>query len=187
MLLGASWNMQLDIPMDANEVGRILDEQDIEQFRQAIERDKDLRDKVIGQAVQAAESGVAKQAMPVAGESLQTAIEREIVKARAAARSAAPIQAGRVVPGLGTTPDALVFETTPVGKVARLVSVNVASGQGYRVIWRGGKYLLQTVGGKTLDSSDSDLWWLLLLLALMEKKRRDDEEKRRKAEEAARR
>lgn len=185
MLLGASWNLQLDIPMEPGEVARILDEKDLEDFRKAIEKDTGLRERVIGQAIQAADSGVAKFAVPQAGESMQTAIEREIVRARAAARAAAPIQAGRVVPGLGTTPDALVFESSAVGKVARLVSVNVASGAGYRVIWRGGKYLLQTVGGRTLDSS-GDLWWLLLLLALLEKKRHDEEE-RRKAQEAAQR
>lgn len=184
MLLGASWNLQLDIPMDEGEVARILDEKDLEDFRKAIEKDTGLRERVIAQAIEAADSGVAKLAVPQAGEAMQTAVEREIVKARAAARAAAPIQAGRVVPGLGTAPDALVFETTPVGKVARLVSVNVASGVAYRVIWRGGKYLLQTVGGRTIDSGE-DLWWLLLLLALLEKKRRDEEE-RRKAQEAAR-
>ena len=184
MLLGASWNLQLDIPMDEGEVARILDEKDLEDFRKAIEKDTGLRERVIAQAIEAADSGVAKLAVPQAGEAMQTAVEREIVKARAAARAAAPIQAGRIIPGLGTAPDALVFETTPVGKVARLVSVNVASGAAYRVIWRGGKYLLQTVGGRTIDSGD-DLWWLLLLLALLEKKRRDEEE-RRKAQEAAR-
>lgn len=173
MLLGASWNLQMDVPQDPDEVARILDQKDIEDFRKAIEKDTGLRDRVVAQAIQVAESGAAKLAMPIAGETMEKAIEREIIKARAAARAAAPVQAGRVVPGLGTTPDALVFETTPVGKVARLVSVNVASGKAYRVIWRGGKYLLQTVGGRTVDSGD-DLWWLLLLLALMEKKRRDD-------------
>lgn len=268
MLLGASWNLQLDIPMDDKEVARILDEKDLENFRKAIEKDTALADKVIQQVAESAESGIVKQAIDAqaiekakraaliaknrarlarlkilrteakkkmqaaaenaqkaltpesrdvaheeervaanevsaidsesivldgeidvaqraGAETLDKAIEREIVKARAAARAAAPIQAGRVVPGLGVTPDALVFETTPVGKVARLVSVNVASGQAYRVIWRGGKYLLQTVGGRTIDSDD-DLWWLLLLLALMEKKRRDDLERERLAREAAR-
>lgn len=181
MLLGASWNLQLDIPMDDKEVARILDEKDLENFRKAIEKDTGLRERVIEQAIRAADSGVAKFAVPQAGESMQIAVEREIVKARAAARAAAPIQAGRVVPGLGVTPDALVFETTPVGKVARLVSVNVASGQSYRVIWRNGVYLLQTTGGRTLDS-DTDLWWLLLILALLEKKRRDDLERKRQEE-----
>ncbi len=268
MLLGASWNLQLDIPMDDKEVARILDEKDLENFRKAIEKDTALADKVIQQVAESAESGIVKQAIDeqaiekakraaliaknrarlarlkilrteakkkmqaaaenaqkaltpesrdvaheeervaanevsaidsesivldgeidvaqrAGAETLDKAIEREIVKARAAARAAAPIQAGRVVPGLGVTPDALVFETTPVGKVARLVSVNVASGQAYRVIWRGGKYLLQTIGGRTIDSDD-DLWWLLLLLALLEKKRRDDLERERLAREAAR-
>ncbi len=264
MLLGASWNLQLDIPMDDKEVARILDEKDLENFRKAIEKDTALADKVIQQVAESAESGIVKQAIDeqaiekakraaliaknrarlarlkilrteakkkmqaaaenaqkaltpesrdvaheeervaanevsaidsesivldgeidvaqrAGAETLDKAIEREIVKARAAARAAAPIQAGRVVPGLGVTPDALVFETTPVGKVARLVSVNVASGQAYRVIWRNGVYLLQTTGGRTLDS-DTDLWWLLLLLALLEKKRRDDLERKRQEE-----
>lgn len=185
MLLGASWNMQLDVPMSEAEVGRLLDEQTLDEFRMAVERDPALADRVVKQAGESAETGIIKHILWTDAESAQHAIEREMVKARAAARAAAPIQAGRVVPGLGATPDALVFESTPIGKKATLVSVNVATGAGYRVIWRGGKYLLQTVGGRTLDSS-GDLWWLLLLLALLEKKRRDDEE-RRKAEEAAQR
>ena len=288
MLLGASWNLQLDIPMDEGEVARILDEKTLADFKAAVERDELLTNRVVEQVVEQLDSGVAKQAVesaegqallgkakkaraqleklkalratlraeaasaaseakaalpeearaavdaaiaadaPLADKTvdeiikskaangraiidkladtarrlgpindeivaaqkeikaadMRPLIEREIVKARAAARAAAPIQAGRIIPGLGTAPDALVFETTPVGKVARLVSVNVASGAAYRVIWRGGKYLLQTVGGRTIDSG-GDLWWLLLLLALLEKKRRDEEE-RRKAQEAAR-
>ena len=88
MLLGASWNLQLDIPMDEGEVARILDEKDLEDFRKAIEKDTGLRERVIAQAIEAADSGVAKLAVPQAGEAMQTAVEREIVKARAAARAA---------------------------------------------------------------------------------------------------
>lgn len=184
MLLGASWNMRLDVPQDPNEIERLLDRDTLEQVREAVAKDRRVIDRIIMQGAEIAESGIIKQVTSVAGEPLQIAIEREIVKARAAARAAAPIQAGRVVPGLGRTPDALVFETTPVGKSARLVSVNVATGRSFRVLWRGGKYLLQTVGGRTIDSS-TDVWWLLLLLGLLEKKRRDDEERRRQAEQAA--
>lgn len=169
-----------DIPQDPKEIERLLDEQNYAEFKKAIERDSGLADRVIEQAGQAMESGVIKFVTPVAGESYTIAVEREIVKARAAARAAAPIQAGRVVPGFGVTPDALVFETTPVGKAARLVSVNVATGAAYRVIWRGGRYLLQTVGGRTIDSGE-DLWWLLFLLALLEKKRRDEDERKKAA------
>jgi hypothetical protein len=175
--------MRLDIPMEPGEVAKLLDEQTLNEFRKAVEADTTLADKVIAQAAETIESGVIKGVTFTDAEAAHITIEKEIVKARAVARANAAIQAGRFVPGLGATPDALVFETTPVGKVARLVSVNVATGQAYRVIWRGGKYLLQTVGGRTIDSDD-DLWWLLLLLALMEKKRRDDEA-RRKAEEVA--
>ena len=185
MLLGASWNIRLDVPIDPEEIGRLLDQRTLDDFKRAVAADSTLADRVIVQAGQSLESGVLKGVTPIQGEPMHVTVEREIVKARAAARARAPVLMGKLVPGFGAAPDALVFETTPIGKKATLVSVNVATGAGYRVIWRGGKYLLQTVGGRTLDSS-GDLWWLLLLLALLEKKRRDEEE-RRKAEEAGQR
>lgn len=157
-------------------------------LRAQIERLMELRKVAVGAEAAAIEAEIAEVAKAISAEaqaapSLTVVVEREIVRARAAARAAAPIQAGRVAPGIGAAPDAIVFETTPVGKVARLVSVNVATGAGHRVIWRGGKYLLQTTGGRTIDSN-ADLWWLLLLLALLEKKRRDDEERKKREAEA---
>ena len=60
------------------------------------------------------------------------------------------------------------------------VSVVMAQGGGYRVVRRRGKYIVQTLGGRTVDNVDN-LALALLLFALLEKKRRDAERKREEA------
>jgi hypothetical protein len=182
MLLGASWNLRLDVPMNPDEINELLDEKTLNDFRKAVEADTALASRVIVQAGEGLESGVLKGLRPIAGEPMHVTVEREIVKARAAARAAAAVPQGHRVMGIGSVPDGLVFETTSGGrKRPMLISVNVATGQYFKVIWRNGRYLLMTIGNRTLDS-DTDLWWLLLLLALLEKQRRDEAERKRQEE-----
>lgn len=173
LLLGASWNLRLDAPVEPGEVERILDKKNLDEIKAAVESDGALADQVIVQSAENVESGVIKSVAFTEAEPAHITIERELVKARAAARAQAAVPPGTFIRGVGRIPEGLVFESTPKGKKAALVSVNVATSEGYRVIWRAGKYLLQTKGGRTLDSG-GDLWWLLLLLGLMEKKRRED-------------
>ena len=77
MLLGASWNLQLDIPMDEGEVARILDEKTLADFKAAVERDELLTNRVVEQVVEQLDSGVAKQAVESAeGQALLSKSKR---------------------------------------------------------------------------------------------------------------
>lgn len=185
MALGASWNASLDVPLTDAEADEILDRAGKKEVAKAIARDQTVADAVIADAAGVAESGVLAEqgiAIGVGGESLTIQVERRAVAllGEARARSAVPI--GTQVRGVPIT-EGLVFESAGGRKRPVFVSVNIATGRTYRVIRRRGKYLLQTAGGRTIDSGDN-LALILLLFAALEKARRDEEARTRELEAA---
>lgn len=189
MALGASWNARADQPIDDAETLEMLDSSKRDEFLKAIERDSTIADQVIADAAAQSRGGLVSRIgiapSQAGGESLTIHIEREVNRVLAEQRAQAAIPPGRRVPGIGTTTEGLVYEPAKGGRLApRFVSVNVAEGTGFRVIRRRGKYLVQTMGGKTVESLDN-LALALLLFALLEKKRRDREAKKREEQEAA--
>jgi hypothetical protein len=187
MALGASWNARLDVPIDDAEAKETLSETKRKEFLKAIEKDSTIADQVIQDAAAQARDGLVKRvprgiSIDTGAETMTVRIEREANRVLAEERAKAAIPPGRRVPGVGTTSEGLIYEPAKGGRKApRFVSVNVAEGAGYRVIRRRGQYLVQTLGGRTVDNVDS-LALALLLFALLEKKRRDREAKKEEAE-----
>lgn len=182
MSLGASWNARLDTPISSEEADEALDRAKRKEFLKAIEKDSTIADQIIRDAAATAESGLIKNIhIGTAGETLTVRVEREAVRILADARARAAVPIGTPVRGFGPTTEGLIFEPTPSGRKApRFVSVTIAQGLRYRVLRRRGKYVLQTTGGRAIESGDN-LALLLLLFALMEKKRRDEEAKKEAA------
>lgn len=180
MAMGASWNARADVPVSPEEADAALDRAKRKEVLNAIAKDSEVADKLIIDASSAADSGVVSEisstgiAIGDGGESLTIRVEREITRRLAEARARAGVRAGTAVRGMGPVDEAIVFEREGRRMRPSFVSVNVASGQGYQVLRRRGKYLVRTLGGKTIDNVDS-LALALLLFALLEKKRRDAE------------
>lgn len=186
MTMGASWNARLDVPIDDAEALQTLDKAKREEFLKAIEKDSTIADQVITDAAAQASDGLIARVprgiiIGTEAESLTIRIEREANRVLAERRAQAAIPPGRRVPGLGDTTEGLIYEPTPAGRMKpTFVSVVMAQGGGYRVVRRRGKYIVQTLGGRTVDNVDN-LALALLLFALLEKKRRDAERKREEA------
>lgn len=182
MTMGASWNARLDVPIDDAEALETLDRAKRDEFLKAIEKDSTIADQVIQDAASQADSGLITR-VPTRGitisaeESMTVRIEREANRVLAERRAQAAIPPGRRVPGLGDTTEGLIYEPSGGRLAPRFVSVIVAEGPGYRVVRRRGKYIVQTLGGRTVDNVDS-LALALLLFALLEKRRRDAEAKK---------
>lgn len=185
MTMGASWNARLDVPISDAEALETLDKAKRDEFLDAIERDSGVADKVIEDAAAQAEGGIITRIPRISigfeGEPLTIRIEREANRVLAERRAQAAIPAGRTVPGLGVTTEGMIYEPAAGGRLKpTFVSVVIAEGRSHRLLRRRGRYILQTLGGRAVDSGDN-LALLLLLFALLEKKRRDAERKRDEA------
>lgn len=180
LTLGASWNARADQPLSPEEADAALDKAKRKEVMTAIARDSKVADTIIIDASTAAESGVLTEVAPPSigigmdAETMTIRVERAITRKLAEAQTKAALPKGARMPGGGVTDEAIIFEKAGRKLKPSFVSVNVATGKGFRVLRRQGKYLVQTVTGKAIDSVDT-LALALLLFALLEKQRRDDE------------
>lgn len=186
MTLGASWNLSLDTPPSDQQVDEILDREGRAQFKKAIERDSTIADAVIKDAADKVSGGILIEVKTggrfmFTSEPLTVAIEREAVRKIAEAKARAPLKPGRVIPGMGELSEEVWFEPAPFGRqkpvTAKIATVLIAETQTHMVVRRGGRYLVQTIGGKTIASDDTLALALLILLALAERERRKAEER----------
>lgn len=187
MTLGAAWNLSLDEPPNEQEVDDLLDAQERETMRKAIERDSKVADAIISGAAEKATGGLVVE-VATTGEPLTVAIEREATKRVAAAKAGAPLQPGRIIPYLGEITEPVWFEPAPFGRkrpvTEQIATVLIAETPTHNVVRKGGRYYIRTVGGKTVASDDNLALALLILLALAENERRKREERERERERA---
>lgn len=186
MTLGASWNARLDVPISEQEADDLLSKSKREEFKRAIERDQSIADTVIREAIERTDEGIAASRISIAvdgAESLTTVVEREINRAVAEARAAAPVQLGTHVAG-APTPEAVTFVRSAGRKVPQFATVTIARGRGYTVLRRQSRYIVQDQVGKTLFSVSTDevggLALALLIFTLLQKRdeAREEEEAR---------
>lgn len=156
----------------------------LRKLREQLARLQALRGAAVTPAVEA-EIAVIKKDIKIASEveSLTVAVEREATRRVSAARAAAPLQAGHIVPGIGELTEPVWFEPAPFGRkapvTAKSASVLMVETPTHIMVRKAGRYYIRTLGGKALASDDNLALALLILLALVENERRNREERER--------